>query len=397
VNKSIQPVQLNVAADVELESVTPSTLNVLPEIQQITEQPVFERTATDTVLATEQMQQSVSWDWQTVTANTVDDVDTLALLIGVDKQTLANLVEQNNFKLRVPLPFVSRMRTGDLSDPLLLQVLPLKQQQQVIAGNSTDPLDEKRYNVCPGLVHKYRGRVLLTAAISCPINCRYCFRRHFDYDNNRLTPSNWTQALDYIRNDDTIKEVILSGGEPLLLNDRLISRLLDEIESIEHVQHIRIHSRFPVVVPQRLTKALCSRFIMSRCNVAMVLHCNHPNEIDKHVRQHLQCLANSLVTLLNQSVLLKNINDDVDTLSSLSEALYHAGVLPYYLHASDPVVGTTHYQVTDARAQQLSLELTHRLPGYLVPTLVREVSGKRAKTRLPLAAPNNSAMPNSNE
>ena len=389
--------QPNVVADSECEPVTHSTRNASALIDRTTEQPVIEHIATDQALTVEQMQQSVCWDWQKVTANTVNDINTFALLIGVDRQALASLVEENHFTLRVPLPFVSRMRTGDLSDPLLLQVLPLKQEQQHVSGNSTDPLDEKRYNVCPGLIHKYRGRVLLTAATSCPINCRYCFRRHFDYENNRLTPSTWNQALNYIRNDDTITEVILSGGEPLLLNDRMISRLLDEIESVAHVLHIRIHSRYPIVVPQRLTNALCSRLISSRCNIAMVLHCNHPNEIDKHVAQHLQRLANSRVTLLNQSVLLRNINDDSDTLSSLSETLYRAGVLPYYLHATDAVVGTVHYQVSDARAQQLSLELTHRLPGYLVPTLVREVSGKNAKTRLPLDNSNNSVMPNCRE
>jgi len=355
------------------------------DITPITEQALVQRT--EPILAVKQMQQSVLWNWQEVTANTVNDVDTLASLLSIERQTLASLVEHNEFKLRVPLPFVSRMRTDDLNDPLLLQVLPLKQEQLDVAGNSTDPLDEKHFNVCPGLVHKYHGRVLLTAAISCPINCRYCFRRHFAYEDNRLTPSNWNQALDYIRGDDSIKEVILSGGEPLLLNDRLFSRLLDEIESIEHVVYIRIHSRYPIVVPQRLNQVLCSRLINARCKITLVLHCNHPNEIDEYVEQHLQQLVNSPVTLLNQSVLLKNINDNVDTLTALSHALYQVGVLPYYLHATDPVVGTAHFQVSDEQAQQLALELTHCLPGYLVPTLVREVSGKRAKTRLPLANP----------
>lgn len=385
------------AADKTVESLSKCAPTPAPANDLITEQTLVHHRVSNKALTIEQMQQSLFWDWQKVTTNTVNDVNTLALLLGFDGQMLNHLVEENNFELRVPLPFVSRMRTEDLNDPLLLQVLPLKQEQHDVPGNSTDPLDEKRYNVCPGLVHKYHGRVLLTAAISCPVNCRYCFRRHFAYETNRLTPSSWDKALNYIRNDDTIKEVILSGGEPLLLNDRLISRLLDEIESIEHVLHIRIHSRFPIVIPQRLTDALCERLIKSRCNVALVLHCNHPNEIDKHVEQHLQPLVNSRVMLLNQSVLLKNINDDVETLAGLSEALYQAGVLPYYLHATDRVAGTAHYQVSDRRAQQLSLELTHHLPGYLVPTLVREVSGKRAKTRLPIASPEHSAVPDCNK
>jgi len=389
----INSFQPDAAADEKFDSATPSTSSAAQALELIREQPVGQHIITDQNIAAEQIQQSALWDWQTVTANTVNNVNTLALLLDLDSQKITERVEENNFKLRVPLTFVSRMRKGDLDDPLLLQVLPLKQEQYDVAGNSTDPLEEKLYNVRPGLVHKYHGRVLLTAAISCPINCRYCFRRHFDYQSNRLTPNNWDAALDYIRKDDTINEVILSGGEPLLLPDRLIDRLLDGIESIEHVQHVRIHTRYPVVVPQRLTQKLCSRLVKSRCNIAMVLHCNHPNEINEHVEQHLQCLVNSSVTLLNQSVLLKNINDDINTLRSLSETLYNAGVLPYYLHATDPVVGTAHYQVTDVRAQQLNLELTHHLPGYLVPTLVREISGKRAKTRLPLASPVVSAMP----
>jgi len=389
----INSIQTDSVAEGDLETATKVESVAAPANGPITELPMVQEKAAEHVLTVEQMQQSVLWDWQKATANTVNDVDTLASLLELNGQTLNKLVEKNSFKLRVPLPFVSRMRSGDINDPLLLQVLPLIQEQHDFPGNSTDPLEEKRYNVCPGLVHKYYGRVLLTAAISCPINCRYCFRRHFPYKDNRLTPSNWSQALNYIRQDKTIKEVILSGGEPLLLNDRLICRLLDEIESIEHVLHIRIHSRYPIVVPQRLTQSLCSRLINSRCNIALVLHCNHPNEIDEHVKQHLQTLRNSTVLLLNQSVLLKKINDDVDTLVALSETLYNTGVLPYYLHATDPVAGTAHYQVTDGQAKQLNLDLTHKLPGYLVPTLVREVSGECAKTRLPLTNFKNGATP----
>lgn len=334
------------------------------------------------VLHTDELRHAAQWSWQKVTANTVEDATSLASLLNIDATKLTNKATTNEFKLRVPLTFVSRMRPGDLTDPLLLQVLPLKQERLDAVGFVKDPLNEQAYNVCPGLVHKYQGRVLLTAAISCPINCRYCFRRHFPYDQNRLTPNTWAPAIDYIRRDTSIKEVILSGGEPLLLNDRAFDQLLTAIESISHIKLIRIHSRFPVVVPQRLTEALCARLIGSRCKVALVLHANHPNEIDAHVKQHLKTLSNSAVTLLNQSVLLDGINNNVDVLSELSEKLYDAGVLPYYLHATDPVAGTAHFHVKDDQAQQLALELTRVLPGYLVPTLVREVSGELAKTRL---------------
>lgn len=334
------------------------------------------------VLCVGELEQAKHWSWQKVTANAVEDANLLASLLNIDIDVMAKQVTSSEFKLRVPLTFVSRMRQGDLQDPLLLQTLPLKQERLEVARFIKDPLNEQTYNVCPGLVHKYHGRVLLTAAVSCPINCRYCFRRHFPYDENRLTPTTWAPALDYIRADQSIKEVILSGGEPLLLNDRLVDQLLSQIESIAHVKHIRIHSRFPIAIPQRLTDVLCARLIGSRCNIALVLHANHPNEIDSQVKLHLKKLVNSSVTVLNQSVLLNGINNNVEDLSQLSEKLYDAGVLPYYLHATDPVAGTVHFEVDDEQAQQLALELSHVLPGYLVPTLVREVSGQLAKTRL---------------
>ena len=332
------------------------------------------------------LQASLLWDWKKASKQTVSDIDTLATLLELDTDALQDIVATNDFELRVPLPFVSRMKKGDINDPLLRQILPVKNELLSPAGFTKDPLNEQQYNPCPGLIHKYKGRVLLTAAVSCPINCRYCFRRHFPYADNRLNPKNWQAALDYIANDSSIKEVILSGGEPLLLNDRMLSDLLDKIENIEHVKLIRIHTRFPVVVPQRLTATLCTRLSTSRCKVTVVMHINHPNEIDEHFKHCLQQLISGPVTLLNQSVLLKSINDDIQTLTELSYSLFDAGLLPYYLHATDPVSGTAHFTVNDDTARQLASELTASLPGYLTPTLVREVSGKRAKTRLPIAA-----------
>jgi len=332
------------------------------------------------------LQASLLWDWKKASKQTVSDIDTLATLLELDTDALQDIVATNDFELRVPLPFVNRMNKGDINDPLLRQILPVKHELLTPVGFSKDPLNEQHYNPCPGLIHKYTGRVLLTAAVSCPINCRYCFRRHFPYADNRLNPKNWQAALDYIANDSSIKEVILSGGEPLLLNDRMLSDLLDKIENIEHVKLIRIHTRFPVVVPQRLTATLCTRLSTSRCKVTVVMHINHPNEIDEHFKHCLQQLISGPVTLLNQSVLLKSINDDIQTLTELSYSLFDAGLLPYYLHATDPVSGTAHFTVNDDTARQLASELTASLPGYLTPTLVREVSGKRAKTRLPIAA-----------
>ncbi len=346
---------------------------------------------TDTAMTTLELnanllQESLLWDWQQASKQTVTNIDTLASLLELDTHALNQTVANSDFELRVPLPFVKRMRKGDINDPLLKQILPTKQELAIEPGFIKDPLQEQQYNPCPGLIHKYTGRVLLTAAVSCPINCRYCFRRHFPYADNRLNPKNWQAALDYIANDHSIKEVILSGGEPLLLNDRMLSALLDNIESIEHVKLIRIHTRFPVVVPQRLTANLCTRLSVSRCKVTMVMHINHSNEIDNHFKRCLLPLITSPVTLLNQSVLLNAINDDLETLTELSYKLFDAGLLPYYLHATDPVSGTAHFSVSDAKAQQLASELAASLPGYLLPTLVREVSGKQAKTRLPITS-----------
>jgi len=345
--------------------------------------PTQEKPATAGV---NQLQESLLWDWQKASKQTVNDIPSLATLLELDTKALPSIVATNDFELRVPMPFVNRMEKGNINDPLLKQILPTTHELDTQVGFTNDPLNEQHYNSCPGLIHKYASRVLLTAAVSCPINCRYCFRRHFPYADNRLNPKNWQAALDYIANNDSIKEVILSGGEPLLLNDRMLSALLDKIESIEHVKLIRIHTRFPVVVPQRLTATLCTRLSTSRCKISMVMHINHPNEIDEHFKRCVLPLITSPVTLLNQSVLLKSINDDIQTLTDLSYTLFDAGLLPYYLHATDPVSGTAHFTVSDDKAQQLVSELTASLPGYLVPTLVREVSGKQAKTRLPITA-----------
>ena len=321
-------------------------------------------------------------DWPRIVADAVEDLDTLAALLELDAEALRARCSPNPFPLRVPRPFVERMRRGDPDDPLLLQVLVRREEGRTIEGYVADPLAEHGASPCPGLIRKYAGRVLLTATTVCPVHCRYCFRRHFPYDTHRLTPGARESALAHIAADESIREVILSGGEPLMLKDAPLARLLDGLEAIPHVELLRIHSRFPVVVPQRLTRALVRRLSASRCRVTLVLHANHAAEIDGAVSAALAPLAWSPVTLLNQSVLLAGINDSVDVLEALSRRLHEVGVLPYYLHASDPVDGTAHFAVEDDSARAIVTALTDRLPGYLVPTLVREVAGRAAKTRL---------------
>ena len=320
--------------------------------------------------------------WSRAVAEAVEDLDTLAALLELDVETLRERCGPDPFPLRVPRAFVARMRRGDPDDPLLLQVLVRREEGRAVDGYVADPLAEHDASPCPGLIRKYAGRVLLTATTVCPVHCRYCFRRHFPYDTHRLTPAARESALAHIAADESIREVILSGGEPLMLKDAPLARLLDALEAVPHVELLRIHTRFPVVVPARVTDALVRRLAASRCRVTLVLHANHAAEIDAEVSAALAPLVSSPVTLLNQSVLLAGVNDSLETLEALSRRLYAAGVLPYYLHVLDPVDGTAHFAVDDARARALVAELTDRLPGYLVPTLVREIAGKRAKTRL---------------
>lgn len=320
-------------------------------------------------------------DWQRIVADAVVDVRLLAQRLDLDADALAARTADSGFALRVPSSFVALMQRGDPDDPLLLQVLNRRAETELMSGYVQDPLEEHTTTL-PGLVRKYAGRVLLTVATSCPVHCRYCFRRHFPYEDNRLGPAARRAALDAIAADDTISEVILSGGEPLMMKDRALASLLEELESIPSLSLLRIHTRFPVVVPERLTATLVERLARSRLRTSLVLHANHPNEIGQSLESRLVPLVSSPVTLLNQSVLLAGINDDVATLEALSRRLFDVGVLPYYLHVLDPVAGAAHFDVDDARARALRDELVERLPGYLVPTLVREVPDRPAKTRL---------------
>lgn len=286
------------------------------------------------------------------------------------------------FPLRVTESFVRRMEPGNLEDPLLKQVLPLGVELAVQADYSTDPLDERSTNLVPGIVHKYHGRVLLIAASHCAINCRYCFRRHFPYNNNNLGRKQWQSSLDYIRADVSLTEVILSGGDPLAQGDKQLAWLIEQIAAIPHVQRLRIHSRLPVVLPNRITPELVALFSQTRLRPVLVIHCNHAQELDDEVREALQRLAQAGVQLLNQAVLLKGINDSLEPLEALSHALFEARVLPYYVHLLDKVQGAAHFAVPAEMARQLQQAMWARLPGYLVPKFVQEIAGASSKTAL---------------
>lgn len=287
------------------------------------------------------------------------------------------------FPLRVPWSFAARMRKGDPLDPLLLQVLTAQDEFEVTPGFSIDPLDEQ-HSVVPGLLHKYHNRALLLVKGGCAVNCRYCFRRHFPYQDNQGNKSNWRQALDYIRQHPELDEIIFSGGDPLMAKDHELDWLINELETIPHVQRLRIHSRLPVVIPARITETLCQRLSQTRLRVLLVTHINHANEIDSELRESMARLHRAGVTLLNQSVLLRGVNDNASTLAALSNALFDAGVLPYYLHVLDKVQGAAHFLVSDEDARDIMKQLLSQVSGYLVPRLTREIGGEASKTLLDL-------------
>jgi len=320
--------------------------------------------------------------WQTLLAQAVSSTDELLGILQIDPGQLKTRPLDNKFPLRVPRGFVQRMRKGDSRDPLLLQVLPVQQEAQTATGFVSDPLDELDSMVAPGLLHKYQGRALLTATGACAIHCRYCFRRHFPYTDANPLADQWQQSVDYVAQHSDITELILSGGDPLTLTDARLYSLTDQLAGIGHLRTLRIHSRLPVVLPERIDTGLLSWLESQQLKVVMVVHCNHANEIDADVSAAMQRLGQAGVTLLNQSVLLRDINDDIATLVKLSKQLFSVGVLPYYLHQLDKVQGAIHFEVDDATARQLIDGVSASLPGYLVPRLVREVPDMPGKTLL---------------
>ncbi|WP_043320095.1 EF-P beta-lysylation protein EpmB [Microbulbifer sp. HZ11] len=321
--------------------------------------------------------------WQDEMTDLVTNPQELLDLLQLAPQQLPALIAASHtFQLRVPRPFLKRIRPGDPQDPLLLQVLPTGAELQPSPGFNDDPLEEANANPVPGVVHKYRGRLLLIAAGQCAVNCRYCFRRAFPYSDNHLNRSQWQQALDYIGNQKDLREVILSGGDPLVMSDKQLGWLAAELAQIPQLDKLRIHTRLPIVAPSRVNDEFLQWFSKGRLKPVLVLHCNHANEIDEEVAAALAKLRTAGVTLLNQSVLLKGVNDSENALAELSERLFACGVLPYYLHQLDRVQGAAHFEVGDDRARNLVEAVRQRLPGYLVPRLVREIPAEKSKTPL---------------
>lgn len=321
--------------------------------------------------------------WQQSLAESVTDPAILLQRLNLPKSLLPAARQASKlFGLKVPLPYLSRIQKANPNDPLLRQVLPLGDELLHIDGFSHDPVADHASMQTPGLLHKYHGRALILATGACGIHCRYCFRRHFNYSESNPAKRQWQEALNYLNTDHSIQEVILSGGDPLSLSDLRLAELLFELEKIPHINRLRIHTRLPVVLPERITAKFCKLLTDSRFHTVMVLHINHAQEIDKSVKDICQRILKTGTQLLNQSVLLSGVNDSAQTLISLSDKLIDCNIMPYYLHQLDRVDGAAHFEVSDTRAKQLLDELNTQLPGYLVPKLVREISGEASKSAL---------------
>lgn len=319
--------------------------------------------------------------WLAADRGVITDPSELVTLLGLEPDLLpAARRAAAVFGLRVPRSFVARMRRGDPTDPLLRQVLPLDVELEQRAGFTSDPVGDLTSGLVPGLLQKYRGRALLITTGACGVNCRFCFRREFPYGDQLASGARMRDAIARIAGDPSLHEVILSGGDPLVLPAARLRALGEAIAAIPHVRRIRIHSRQPVVAPESVDEALLRWFADAPRPIVLVLHANHARELDDAVEVALRRIAAHRVTLLSQSVLLRGVNDDLETLAALSERLMAIGVLPYYLHLLDRVRGSAHFEVDEHRAVTLHTALRERLPGYLVPRLVRETAGAKSKT-----------------
>jgi EF-P beta-lysylation protein EpmB len=321
--------------------------------------------------------------WSRALAEAIRDPDELidALLLPDELREPARRAAKL-FPLLVPRGYVRRMRPGDPADPLLLQVLPLGVEAAAVPGFTPDAVGDSESRRAPGLLHKYAGRALLIATGACAVHCRYCFRRHYPYGDEPRRLEDWQPALDAIAADGSLAEIILSGGDPLMLSDARLAALANAIDGIPRIRRLRIHTRLPIVLPERITDRLLELLTGLRLTPLVVVHANHPAEIAGDCATALRRFVRGGVTTLNQSVLLRGVNDSADVLAELSERLIDAGVLPYYLHQLDRVAGTAHFEVGEEQGRELIRELRRRLPGYAVPQYVREIAGAPSKVPL---------------
>ena len=323
-------------------------------------------------------------NWQSQLSDLITDPLELlqTLQLSPDQLLSGAILASEQFKLRVPRAFVGKMNTGDVLDPLLLQVLPHHLELVEHPEFITDPLGEEQANQQPGVLHKYKTRFLLTLTGACAVHCRYCFRRHFPYQENLPKNEDWLNIQSYIQSQPDINEVILSGGDPLTLSNRKLKLWIERLESLSQIKFLRIHSRVPIVIPNRVDEELVSLLKNSRLRIILVVHSNHAAELDDFTCSQLASLVEHQITVLNQSVLLKGVNDSAQILVDLSYRLFEAGVMPYYLHVLDKVKGAQHFDLMANEIDEIYKEVLANLPGYLVPKLVREIAGEKNKTPL---------------
>jgi EF-P beta-lysylation protein EpmB len=284
-----------------------------------------------------------------------------------------------SFPVFAPWTYIGRMAKGNAADPLLRQVLPLGEEIAEQPGFVADPVGDEGATLSAGLLQKYSGRALLVTTGACAIHCRYCFRRHFPYSESPRSVDDWQPAIDRIAADSTIDEVLLSGGDPLTLVDVHLAELAKRIAAIPHVNRLRVHTRLPIVIPQRVTAELIDWLRGTRLAPLMVVHANHPQEIDDATAAALSRLVDAGIPVLNQAVLLRGVNDNAEALIGLSRRLVDLRVMPYYLHQLDRVAGAAHFEVPISRGLELIDDLRRALPGYAVPRYVQEIPGKEHK------------------
>ncbi|MEM9656929.1 MAG: EF-P beta-lysylation protein EpmB [Planctomycetota bacterium] len=321
--------------------------------------------------------------WQAEMRDAIRDLGELRRALDLPNDpSLGARAAADQFSVFVPRPFLRRMRPASPRDPLLLQVLPTRQEEELRAGFVADPVGDEAAQKAPGLLQKYAGRALLTATGVCAVHCRYCFRRHYPYGEVPRREEAWNPALDVLQADASIHEVILSGGDPLTLTDRRLRVLADRIAAIPHVRRLRIHTRLPVMIPSRVAGELLAWLTGGRLTPIVVIHANHAQEIDNEVGAAIDLLRRAGATLLNQAVLLRDVNDSVEAQCSLSERLVEVGVTPYYLHQLDRVQGAAHFETTERQGRSIIEQMQRRLSGYMVPRYVRETPGESQKSAL---------------
>lgn len=318
--------------------------------------------------------------WQHALKTAVRDAATLGRLLDLPAEWIERSTQAGkSFPVFAPLAYVARMKPGDPSDPLLRQVMPLAAEDDPTPGFSTDPVGDWAAQREAGLLQKYSGRALMVTTGACAVHCRYCFRRHFPYGEAPRSLDAWRPALEHLAADASIREVILSGGDPLTITDAVLAELVGHIAAIPHVQRLRVHTRLPIVIPQRVNHELLAWLRGTRLTPIMVIHANHPQELDPPTCFALSQLVDAGVPVLNQAVLLRGVNDSAEVLATLCEQLVDLRVMPYYLHQLDRVSGAAHFEVPEAQGLAIVEELRSRLPGYAVPKFVREVEGQSSK------------------